>query len=286
MCGGSTSGSTRGREGGRPAAGNGLARPAEALIPRVVGRRGGASPSALTPCPRAAKEPLFSSGLTLSSPNLLHAIAQLIPLLLSLTVHECAHAWSAYRLGDDTAARMGRLTLNPVPHIDPFGTILLPLALMLSNTGFMFGWAKPVPVDPTRFRRSVRMGPGMAWTAAAGPLSNVLLAVLAAVVLGGFFRFSPESVRIGTGVRELLVGLLQVNVALALFNLIPVPPLDGSRIVDGYMPLRLRPVWDRVTAFSPFLLMGVFFFGGRIIAGPFAYLFGLLADLVNFIGAA
>src|SRR5512143_149477 len=114
-------------------------------------------------------------GVTLSGANLPLIIVSLIPLILSLAFHEYAHAWTAHRFGDDTAERAGRLTMNPLVHVDPIGTILLPLALSLSGAGFMFGWAKPVPVNPARFRRDVRMGPGMAWTAAAGPLANVAL---------------------------------------------------------------------------------------------------------------
>jgi Zn-dependent protease len=213
-------------------------------------------------------------------------VAGLIPLLLSLTVHEYAHAWTASRLGDDTAERMGRFTLNPIAHIDPLGTIILPLVLAFSGSGFMFGWAKPVPVNPARFRRDVHMGRGMAWTAAAGPLSNVGLAVVAAVIAGLLLRYAPETLQPGSGVRELVGSLLGTNVVLALFNLIPVPPLDGSRIVDGYMPLRYRPAWERITALSPFLLLGVFFFGGRIIAGPSNYVMSLLLQLAYSIGAA
>jgi Zn-dependent protease len=217
--------------------------------------------------------------------NLPHLLATLIPLLLSLTIHEYAHAWTASRLGDDTASRMGRLTLNPIPHIDLLGTIILPLVLMMSNTGFIFGWAKPVPVNPARFRRDVRMGSGMAWTAAAGPLSNLALALVTALVAGLLLRFAPETLSPGRGVLELIESLLELNVLLALFNLIPVPPLDGSRIVDGYLPLRLRPAWERMTALAPFLLIGVFFFGGRIIAGPSAYLTSFFIRLANTIGA-
>jgi Zn-dependent protease len=154
------------------------------------------------------------------------------------------------------------------------------------GTGFMFGWAKPVPVNPARFRQGVHMGRGMAWTAAAGPLSNLLLALFGAVVIGMLARFVPGALGRGGGVIELLVNLMQVNIALALFNLIPVPPLDGSRIVDGYVSARLRPAWERVTALAPFLLLAVFFFGGRLISGPFMVVFNLLANLVNFIGAA
>jgi Zn-dependent protease len=222
----------------------------------------------------------------LPSLNLPLLLLALIPLLLSLTVHEYAHAWSAHRLGDDTAIRAGRMTLNPIPHIDPLGTIVLPLVLMLSGTGFIFGWAKPVPVNAARFRRDVHMGRGMAWTAAAGPLSNVALAVSTAILAGILLRYAPHTLAQGTGIRELIQSLLGVNVLLALFNLIPIPPLDGSRIVEGYMPFRLRPAWERVASLAPFLLLGVFFFGGRLIAGPSAYLTSLLYRLANTIGAA
>ena len=218
--------------------------------------------------------------------NIPLVLVSIIPLLLSLTVHEYAHAWSATRLGDDTAVRAGRLTLNPIAHIDPLGTLILPLVLILSGTGFVFGWAKPVPVNPARFRKGVHMGPGMAWTAAAGPLANVALAFVSAVVAGLLIRFAPTALQQGTGTRELIESLIGVTVLLALFNLIPVPPLDGSRIVDGYLPVRFRPAWERVTALAPFLLIGVFFFGGRLIAGPSSFLTSLFYRIANSIGAA
>jgi Zn-dependent protease len=203
-----------------------------------------------------------------------------VPLILSLAVHEFAHAWSAFRLGDDTAARAGRLTLNPFAHADFVGTILLPLL------GIPFGWAKPVPVNPARFRRDVRMGTGMALTAAAGPISNLVLAVLATTGYALLARFAPELIIGGNGVRQLLETAIFLNVNLALFNLIPIPPLDGSRIVDGFVPLRMRPQWERLMAFSPFLLIGVFVFAGRIIGGPSDFVVGLLSQLFNSIRAA
>src|SRR5215831_18865252 len=137
----------------------------------------------------------------------------LIPLILSLTVHEFAHAWSAYKLGDTTAAEQGRLTLNPLVHIDLIGTFLLPLL------GVPFGWAKPVPVNPVRFRRDVSMGRGMMITAAAGPLSNVVLAVVCAITLGLLWRFTPEMLQRQQAIGSLLFIGLKMNVALALFNM-------------------------------------------------------------------
>jgi len=207
---------------------------------------------------------------------LLQAVMYLVPLLLSLTVHEWAHAWSAYRLGDDTAARMGRMSLNPIVHIDPIGTLLLPIL------GVPFGWAKPVPVVPSRFRHDVKMSTGMMITAAAGPISNVVLAVLCAVSLGMMIRFAPSLLQT-PGLKELLFILIQMNVALALFNLLPVPPLDGSRVVDGLIPYRMRPQWETFVRFSPIALLLVIFYGGRIIAGPRLWANDVLWSLVKYI---
>lgn len=206
---------------------------------------------------------------------LIERLMILVPMLLSLTVHEFAHAWSAYLLGDDTASLMGRLTLNPIPHIDLIGTVLVPLLSPVP-----FGWAKPVPVNPVRFRRGVSMTTGMTITAAAGPIANVVLAIMSAIGFALLYRFSPELVVRASPYRDLLLMMIGVNVALALFNMIPVPPLDGSRIVAGLMPYRLRPLWDGFTRLSPFLLIAVMFFGGRLIAGPSAYAHAWLERLV------
>ncbi|HEU4382463.1 MAG TPA: site-2 protease family protein [Anaeromyxobacteraceae bacterium] len=214
--------------------------------------------------------------------DITRGLAVLVPLVLSLSVHEWAHAWSAWRLGDDTAARQGRLTLNPLAHVDPFGTFLLPF--LLASQGLpAFGWAKPVPVDPTRFRRDVTMGKGMAITASAGPLSNVILAVLATVGLGLVYRLQGGDSGIGHAAAVFLSDAILLNVALALFNLIPVPPLDGSRIVAWLVPYRFRHQWHAVEQYAPFLLLAVFFFGGRLIAGPAGAVVGLLERLLNVI---
>jgi Zn-dependent protease len=199
-----------------------------------------------------------------------------IPLLLSLTVHEWAHAWSAHRLGDDTARTQGRLTLNPIPHIDPVGTLILPLL------GIPFGWAKPVPVNPMRFRRTVNMKTGMMLTAAAGPFSNVVLAVLSAVAFGLFARFVPESLSAGSGLglATLLTTMIVINVTLAIFNMIPIPPLDGSRVVDGLVPHGWRPQWESIVRLSPILLIVVVVMGQRLIAGPAGYVVNWLSRLI------
>ena len=201
--------------------------------------------------------------------------------ILSLSFHEFAHAWSAWKLGDDTASRAGRMTLNPLAHIDVIGTILLPLFSPIP-----FGWAKPVPVNPARFRRDVSMSRGMAITASAGPLSNVLLAVVAAVLLGLGLRLAPDLVDRESPARFFLVGLLQMNVSLAVFNLLPVPPLDGSRVVAWVLPYRLQQQWHQLEQFSLFLLIPVVLYGGRLVSGPINRLFSLLLDLARVVALA
>lgn len=182
---------------------------------------------------------------------LLEALLRVIPLVLSLSVHEWAHAYSAFRLGDDTAERQGRLTLNPIPHIDPIGTLLLPLI------GVPFGWARPVPVNPLRFTRKLRMRTGMMITAAAGPFSNVVLALVCVVALGLLWRFEVQN----EAVSVLLKNGFFINVLLAFFNMLPIPPLDGSRIADGVMPERLRAGWERFGQYAPLVLIGVILLG-------------------------
>jgi Zn-dependent protease len=219
--------------------------------------------------------------------ELLSGVKLLIPLILSLTVHEYAHAFCAARLGDDTASRAGRLTLNPIVHIDLFGTIILPLLLSVSTGGTIgFGWAKPVPVNPARFRRGVRMKTGMMLTAAAGPFANVVLAVLCTVAFGLTLRFAPEAAPTDSAWRDLLHELIGMNVALAIFNMIPIPPLDGSRVVDGLMPLKWRGAWEGFTRLAPFLLIAVIVGAGYIMGGPMNAAFTLLNRLLRVVVGA
>jgi Zn-dependent protease len=168
---------------------------------------------------------------------LLARLTFLIPLILSLSVHEWAHAWAAWRLGDDTARLLGRMTLNPLAHVDPLGTIVLPLL------GVPFGWARPVPVNPLRFR-GVSMPMGMMLTAAAGPISNIVLAAGAIALLAIAAHLPPDKIPAAAPITQLLEMLVVMNVVLAVFNLIPVPPLDGSRIVAAFVPDRFQGDWD------------------------------------------
>lgn len=192
----------------------------------------------------------------LSNPELIRLLAlDLLVMVLSLTVHECAHAWVAYRLGDDTAQRDGRLSLSPVTHVDPLGTLLIPAMSVLLGGGFGFiGWARPVPVQPQRFRRSVPMRGGMALVAAAGPLSNLILALIA---LGLFALCKRADVGLWdgagrtSGIAALLVTMFHVNVGLMVFNFLPIPPLDGSRL----LPRSMDEFQARIAPYSVVLLL-------------------------------
>ncbi|MCU0692102.1 MAG: site-2 protease family protein [Polyangiaceae bacterium] len=180
--------------------------------------------------------------LTFSNSILRDLVLFLVPMVLSLSVHEYAHAWVAWRLGDDTAAREGRLTLSPLAHLDPFGSLLVPAFNVLVG-GFAFiGWAKPVPVRPERFGRKVTMRTGMILTAIAGPLSNLALAILAIATYAVLLRFAPQTLfnaSGATGIAGLLDAAFKLNIGLFVFNLLPLPPLDGSRLLprsmDGFV---------------------------------------------------
>jgi Zn-dependent protease len=174
----------------------------------------------------------------------------LAALWLSLAVHEWAHAWSAWRLGDDTAARLGRMTLDPLAHLDPVGTLLLPLL------GVPFGWAKPVPINPARFHRGVTLRGGIALTAAAGPAANLALTLVAVAVLVALATAAPAWVAPGTAPRALLETVAALNLSLAIVNAVPVPPLDGSRVLEAWLPARLEPAWRAFLRGGDWVLAG------------------------------
>ena len=184
--------------------------------------------------------------------NLIISLAASFALLLiAMTVHEFAHGLAAYKLGDSTARLSGRLTLNPLAHIDLFWTILLPLVLFLSTAGrFVFGAAKPVPVNYSALKNPKR---DMIWIGLAGPLANLILAFVIARVL----RFIPPQ-----GISAyLLFNLLTINVVLAIFNLLPIPPLDGSKILIGLLPAQLAGEYVKFERFG-FIILFVFIWLG------------------------
>jgi Zn-dependent protease len=199
---------------------------------------------------------------------------QVIAFVFAICVHESAHAWTANKCGDPTARMLGRISLNPIKHVDPIGTVLVPLIGMISGIGFI-GWAKPTPVDPRNLRHPVRDD---ILTSVAGPVSNILLGVVAVAVLFVLARVAgnagPNS--IAQPIALLCGAFISVNILLAAFNLIPIPPLDGSHVVRHMLPESGQRVYDMIGYVGILLL---FFAGGPLIRAfqyPFVKFFGYL----------
>ncbi|MDZ7726632.1 MAG: site-2 protease family protein [Candidatus Campbellbacteria bacterium] len=187
------------------------------------------------------------------------ALIGIIVLILSVVVHEVAHGFVANKLGDPTARLEGRLTLNPIKHIDPVGSILIPGLLMITNAPFLFGWAKPVPYNPYNLRDPNR---DEALIAVAGPVSNIILATLGAVL----FRVLVMGGEVGL-FAEILIPFVIINLVLALFNLVPIPPLDGSKILFSILPVSMYHIRQTLESFGFFIVIAfIVLFGGFI--GP------------------
>jgi Zn-dependent protease len=208
-----------------------------------------------------------------------------LPVIMAITLHEAAHGWAAHRLGDDTAWRLGRVSANPVRHIDPVGTLLLP-GLLLLLSPIVFGWAKPVPVAYQRLRQPKR---DMALVAAAGPACNFLLALACAWVLVPVTFIGGE---LQAWLVQNLVNAILVNLVLGIFNLFPLPPLDGGRIAVGLLPMPFALYWARLERFGlPILLILLFVVPlvARELGADFspvaAFVFGILQPAVMLVGA-
>ncbi len=188
-----------------------------------------------------------------------------IPVIFAITVHEVAHGWVAKQFGDRTAEMMGRLTLNPVKHVDPIGTVGLPIVLLMMGAPFLFGWAKPVPVAARNLKNPHR---DMIWVALAGPVSNILMATFWIVVfrLTGGIGFVGSMADIG----------IKINLILAVLNLLPIPPLDGGRVVKGLLPPKQSGLFDSIEPYGLVIVMVLLFTG---VLGP------VLWPAMNFLGS-
>jgi Zn-dependent protease len=206
--------------------------------------------------------------------NVVPILISFVVLVFSLTVHECAHAWAADRLGDPTARMLGRVSLNPLVHLDLVGTVLFPLVGLLTGAPII-GWAKPVPVATWRFDRPRR---DYLMVAAAGPLANLLLAFVATIALRSLLALGAAGAVPVTGVlvplRLIADVALTINLFLAIFNLLPIPPLDGSTVLAGLLPERLAAGLDRLRPYGFVLLYALMFSGGfsLIVGTPYLYL--------------
>lgn len=191
----------------------------------------------------------------------------IVILIFSIIIHEVAHGYVAEWLGDSTARYAGRLTLNPIPHVDPIGSVLLPIITSISG-GFIFGWAKPVPYNPYNLRHGTW---GEALVALAGPASNLILVL----IFGLAMRFAP----ISSGMMEMFALIVLVNISLAIFNLIPIPPLDGSKILFALLPYRAQQVRFFLERYGFFLVILFVIFLGQALFPVVRGLFSLVTGL-------
>lgn len=197
-----------------------------------------------------------------------------IPVLFAVTVHETAHGWVASKLGDRTALLMGRLTLNPFKHIDLLGTVIVPLLCVFLG-GFVFGWAKPVPIDWRNLKNPRR---DMALVAAAGPGANLLMALFWAMIAKIFLELTQNGFPNGKIMVAMGLAGISINLMLLLLNLIPIPPLDGSRVVSSFLDKKLAIMYDSLEPYGFMILMSMVFLGilNMILQGPYmAFLQGI-----------
>ncbi len=207
-------------------------------------------------------------------------------LVFAVVIHECAHGLVAKWCGDDTADREGRITLNPIKHIDLWGTIIIPILLAVTNAGILFGWAKPVPVNPNNFRNFRRDD---IYVSMAGPASNFILAIISALIIVTisliYQTVSPTSqgsIQLAEFALEFMKYSIEINLILALFNLFPIPPLDGSHVVASLLPPHLGEQYRSLGFMGMFILVAMMSLGiiNQVMSPIFAFLLGLLNNLI------
>ena len=204
---------------------------------------------------------------------------QFVPFMMAVVFHEFAHGYMADKWGDQTAKKNGRLTLNPIPHIDIFGTLLFPMINMLTGMNILFGWAKPVPINPNRFRK---YRPGLFWVSLAGPTMNFLLAIASAFVFCALQAWVPHSFYLHEPLSGMAFVSVTLNYALGIFNLIPLPPLDGSKIVESFLSYEATRKYEALSQYSFFILMALLLSGVlSILRYPIQFCSGLTLGLVS-----
>ena len=210
---------------------------------------------------------------------IINILMWIVPLSLAIIVHEVAHGWVANRLGDPTAKNMGRLTLNPISHIDPVGTIIVPGLLMVTGAPFLFGWAKPIPVLVHLLRNPRK---DMIWVALAGPVANLFMAVCWAVIAKLVIAsFNQDSMNFAFLIGVAQKGIM-INIVLMVFNLLPMLPLDGGRVVHGFLPQELGDKFAKTEQFGMLIVVALLATGiiSKIISPPIYFLSNLLFSFV------
>lgn len=205
--------------------------------------------------------------------NIRHATLQMAPFIMAVVFHEYAHGFVANRWGDKTASDAGRLTLNPVPHIDPVGTLLFPMINMVTGIPILIGWARPVPINPNRFRK---YRPGLFWVSIAGPMMNFLLAILSAAAFCAMTLWMPQTFYLFEPLTKMALISVTLNFALGIFNLLPLPPLDGSKIIESFLPYEAARKYEAIAQYSFFILLALLMSGAlSILHGPILFFSGL-----------
>lgn len=179
---------------------------------------------------------------------------QIVPFFMAIVFHEFGHGLIAKVWGDDTATAAGRLTLNPLVHVDPIGTVAIPMINMVTGIPLLFGWAKPVPINPSRFRKYRQ---GLFWVSIAGPGINVFVGFVSALAFGVFYKYVTPEFALYEPLLKMMIASIQINFALALFNLLPIPPLDGSKILESFLSYDGTQMLRQVERYSFFILIAL-----------------------------
>lgn len=195
---------------------------------------------------------------------------QIVPFFMAIVFHEFGHGLAAKLWGDRTATDAGRLTLNPLAHIDPIGTVAIPVLNMVTGIPLLFGWAKPVPINPTRFRK---YRAGLFWVSLAGPGTNIVIGFFAALIFGALYKFVPPDFSLYEPIMRMAIAAIQINFALALFNLLPIPPLDGAKIIESFLNYNGTQILRQLERYSFFILIALLWSNAlSFLGGPISVL--------------